>query len=279
MKMRYRRRVSVAALWSRRLGLFAFTLSVVAVLAHRFGPLPTPGFGQTMLVAAALAMLALLLAWRGFSSLWANGDKGGKQASFGMIFACMVLIPYGIEVYAALRAPALHDISTDLADPPQFPEDLFATDPAANDLGSLPAQTVNDQPEAWPDVVPRVFAAPVSVVERIARSMINARRWTITDAETVSDQTPTTNPQTIVARFRTLVLGYDHAIALRLTPDDDGTVVDMRAASRFGERDSGDNAAIIEAFLTELDFAVAAAPPVTDEPDPDAEPAPVPGKT
>ena len=45
-------------------------------------------------------------------------------------------------------------------------------------------------------------------------------------------------------------------VALRLEADEDGTLVDMRSASRIGAHDLGDNAKRIRDFFADLDAAL-----------------------
>lgn len=60
----------------------------------------------------------------------------------------------------------------------------------------------------------------------------------------------------IEAVARTLVLALPADVALRIVADDDGSLVDMRSASRIGSHDLGDNARRIRAFFSDLDSAL-----------------------
>lgn len=57
----------------------------------------------------------------------------------------------------------------------------------------------------------------------------------------------------IEARASTLIFGFQDDVAVRLRSGPDGTEVDMRSASRFGEHDLGANARRISRFFSALD--------------------------
>lgn len=60
----------------------------------------------------------------------------------------------------------------------------------------------------------------------------------------------------IEALATSAVFGFATDVVVRLVEEDDRTVVDMRAASRYGRHDLGANAALIEDFLRDLDDAL-----------------------
>jgi hypothetical protein len=61
------------------------------------------------------------------------------------------------------------------------------------------------------------------------------------------------NIASLEATAKTLVFGFEDAVAVRLQRTPEGTRVDMRSASRRGEHDLGQNARRIRAFLKGLD--------------------------
>jgi hypothetical protein len=57
----------------------------------------------------------------------------------------------------------------------------------------------------------------------------------------------------IEAVARTLIMGFREDIVIRVRSSDKGVRIDMRSASRYGDRDFGSNARRIETFMA--DFA------------------------
>lgn len=120
MTIRYDRPVSRSAFLARRLGLFSAGMLAIVVLAHRFGPLTTPDFVALVGMSTIPALLAVPLALIGLARLWQVGALGGVAAMWALIYATL---PIGLTGWAAVRyvtLPPIYDVSSDLADPPQW---------------------------------------------------------------------------------------------------------------------------------------------------------------
>ncbi len=118
MAVRFVRPVSSAAHAAKRLALGAFLLLLIAVVAHRFGPLQTPQFAALVLLSAAIAALSVPLALRGLMQLWTIGAHGGVAAVKALLLA---LPPIALVLFCVWRFetyPRLFDLTTDPADPP-----------------------------------------------------------------------------------------------------------------------------------------------------------------
>ena len=254
MRLKYKRRSSAAALWSKRLGLFAFVLLAVSVAANRLSLLTTADLYTMVGVVSAVALFVLLLSAIGFRALWANGDRGGIWAATGIFFALLCLAPVAWFGLLAVTLPPLHDVSTDLEDPPPFAPTNRGNERGGNALDTLPAETVRLQPAAYPAVQGRRYDEPSDVVVRAALSVLETRGWPVVA------QTGQAGPEgatLIDTRYSSLVTGFGYSIVLRISDEADTSYVDMRAAAHFGRHDFGADARLIEDFLHDLDFAVA----------------------
>lgn len=292
MTIRYDRPVSRSAFWARRLAVFAFTLFVVSCLSHRFGPLSTPSLIALMMVSACLAGLAMLLALIGLAALWKHGAKGGKAASAAVFLAAVPLFPPALALPVFLSSPSIHDVTTDIADPPPF-----LSDPAV-DQGWLPAQapvTSHDREAqllAYPEISGRRYDGALDRVLAAVRKVAEAERLSITaekgapqpladvvfpaerpnGEDAVADApdiipVPSPRPQMdldellaefpgdviLQGEFRTLVMGFPADVAIRLREETETTLVDVRVASRYGTHDLGQGSRFIQAYLTALD--------------------------
>jgi len=162
----------------------------------------------------------------------------GTVLSIGMAAAIysMLIVPAG-------KVPPIHDITTDLNDPPQF---------AVLDV-DVPVSTGPFSQEEWrafhegayADVQPIVIsAAPQEVLAR-AQALAEERGWDIASYDAEAGKLEATATAGYV-RF------YDDVI-VEVTPIADGsTRVDMRSVSRVGVSDVGYNAARIREFLADL---------------------------
>ena len=113
----------------------------------------------------------------------------------------------------------------------------------------LEAVTAIIQENEWP--VTGTFAVPVQPVETAAEgSEDNQAEEALEDNENV--------PQDMYIEFleRTLVFGFENDVVVRIVSEDQNTLVDVRASSRWGRHDFGYNAKLIENFLIQLDAAL-----------------------
>jgi hypothetical protein len=248
----FERRSSRASLWSRRLAVFAATLFAVSGASHRFGLLETPAFIAVLGLVAVLAGMALLIAVLGLSRVWRAGDAGLGDALAGLSLALLVLAPYAMIAIAGFRYPQLHDISTDLADPPRFVAAFAERGWGTNTLDGIAASDAERQRAAYPDIVGRRYDAPAARVAAAVDALVGKAGWRVIRRDA------TGNGETIVeAVALTPLLGYPIDVAIRVTEEGETSFVDMRSASRFGEHDFGDNSRRIANFLSALDAAMA----------------------
>lgn len=180
----------------------------------------------------------------------------------GMLVAIVYVGWVGTFLMAALTVPAIHDISTDLADPPTFQTLQLRVDnldnvPGANDedmKGLTPQQrwAVVHQ-KAYGDIRSVRINEPVPLVIAKAERLAEARGWNVAIALPEEGRLEATETS---AFFR-----FKDDIVLRVRPTDtgEGSIVDMRSVSRVGTSDLGVNAKRVRSFLADLTGTVTAA--------------------
>ncbi len=199
-----------------------------------------------------VAVIALLL-------IWTTRRRGWHQSIVKR--GLSVLLGFGLCGYLAswwvpsVTLPALHDVSTSLADPPVFRTILLRDDlrdaiPGADNSeyqGLSPRQRWERiHQEAYPDIGSvRVEQSTMLLMEK-AESLAIARGWDIADIDAVEGR--------MEARTTTTPMAYPHDIALRIRSAEggSGSIVDMRSVSGEGKHDLGANAEIIRSFLADL---------------------------
>lgn len=146
--------------------------------------------------------------------------------------------------HRAEQMPLIHDITTDMANPPQFkvimPLRHDAENPAAYGGPEMAAQ----QMSAYPDIRPLMLSASPASAFDTALATAKNMGWQIVDS----------NPQEglIEAVATTFWFGFKDDIVVRVTPGPNGSRVDMRSASRVGLSDIGTNAGRIRTFLQKM---------------------------
>tara|TARA_R110002073_G_scaffold86729_6_gene206043 strand:- start:6249 stop:6986 length:738 start_codon:yes stop_codon:yes gene_type:complete len=137
--------------------------------------------------------------------------------------------------------PAIHDITTDLSDPPTFSHAPTLRGPKSNPLDIKP-DSLGAQQEAYPDLQSL----------RSERSALNAYRHALAIADQLGWEVVWQNPDAwrFEAVDTTAIMGFKDDVAVRIRSTADGSVVDLRSVSRVGVGDIGANAQRIRAFQT-----------------------------
>ncbi|WP_339758054.1 DUF1499 domain-containing protein [uncultured Hoeflea sp.] len=178
MPFRPQRPQSIAAAWSRSLGRFALLLALMALLLHRLGMLQLPNAVAAVLLAAVVAVFVLGLAIIGFFMLWHIGAKGGHASFSGMVMALLILVPIGLAASRFVLLPRIHDISTDVKQPPEWleePEIVSSWIPRSD--GDNPAAR-ELQTQAYAQITGRRYEGAIDRVLLAVRAIAQEKKWT-----------------------------------------------------------------------------------------------------
>ncbi|APE30388.1 hypothetical protein BOX17_05100 [Halomonas aestuarii] len=240
----------------------AFKVAVAGGILALLGALSLAGAGPAYrLGALSLGDAFSLLRYGAFVALGAAGLGGvslliaaltrrGLSAVLGALVIlaglALVAVPW-LQLQQARTVPPIHDITTDLQDPPAF-EALVAPREAAPNAVAYPGEaTARQQREAYPDIQPLVLAASIEAVRTAAEAEAREAGWEIAALE----------DRRLEATDTTFWFGFKDDVVIRLSETNDGVRVDMRSASRLGTSDVGTNAARIRAFLEALERRLA----------------------
>lgn len=180
----------------------------------------------------------------------------------GMLIALVYVGWIGTFLMSALTVPAIHDISTDLADPPTFRTLQLRADnldniPGADDAemkGLTPQQRwVTVHQKSYGDIRSVRINEPVPNVVSKAERLAKDRGWDIAVSLPEEGRLEATETSAFF-RFKD-----DVVIRVRPTDTGEGSVVDMRSVSRVGVSDLGMNAKRVRSFLADLTGTVTAA--------------------
>jgi uncharacterized protein (DUF1499 family) len=143
----------------------------------------------------------------------------------------------------ARQLPSIHDVTTDLDNPPAFQAILPKRADAPNKLDRTP-QLALLQREGYPDLAPITLPTPPAAAFDRALSVAQSSGWEIVTADKSSGR--------IEATDTTRWFGFTDDVVVRLTPWGAGTRVDVRSTARTGASDLGRNASRIRRFLNDL---------------------------
>lgn len=243
------------------------------------------------LVSLAALGLAATIAFAGPGSqigLWEYGDglklirqfalpvMVGAAASAGAFVLALftvrsiAILPLAAAIVAGLAAltpikmkqdfeanPFIHDITTDFDDPP-------AIVAAANEERKNPPHYVGDEPEprsdrttaeaqreAFPDIKPIRVSRDVQTAAASASAIV-----TDMGMKLLSDG-PGDDGWIIEAAYTSRWFGFVDDFIVRIRPDGDGAIIDVRSKSRVGGSDLGANAKRVRTFAKKFEAAAA----------------------
>ena len=253
MTVRLRERTSSLAAWSVRFSLVSVPVLVIAAIGHRSGLMAATPTYATIALGFSFAALGAIAALAAFEAIWRDGRKGLGPALRGLLVGLLVLSLPIAGAWKLVAYPRLTDISTDLDDPPAF---VFALNDNPGDSRPIldPSEEDADlQREAYPDIVPRHYPVGPARVFDDASAIVAGRGWTLLGAKRPEEPGETGRIEAVAL---TPIFGFRQAVVIRIEPDGEGTLVDMRSTARNGEHDLGANAERIRAFFIDLDASL-----------------------
>lgn len=232
------------ARWSLRFALVGLLLVVLAVFGNRLGI----DFRWAMFGLVGGTTLGLLAALSGlFDVVVACRAKrsGLFPALAGSILGLVITAPVFMAIVTGSSVPPIHDITTDLQNPPEFVGVLALRTAAHNPLDrKTPTDLAALQQAGYPKLASILINKNPSQVFDEALALVQARGW---EVATVSAK-----DGLLEATATTPVMGFKDDVVIRIRAKAGKAIVDMRSVSRVGKSDLGANAARIEAFLADL---------------------------
>jgi hypothetical protein len=227
----------------------ALGCAVAALVAVVIGPVGTRshiwglGIGYALFAAApwialAAALLALAAAWRA-GRLW-------RVIGVMVLAALAAAVP--VRTWLMSRgAPPIHDVTTDLAHPPDYVViaklRTAGTNPAAYGGDAVARQ----QRLSYPDLRPIVVLVPPERALALAVDTARAEGWTV-----LAQDLGFGSFGRLEATDTTLLFGRVDDIVVRIVPHEVGSRIDVRSSSREDVGDDGRNAQRIRRFLAFL---------------------------
>ncbi len=146
----------------------------------------------------------------------------------------------------------IHDISTDLGDPPAFEAILPLRGNAPNPASYDGAATAAEQRRTYPDLAPLYVTQPLGQALTAAGAAGRAMGWEIVAMDEARGR--------LEAVATTRLLRFKDDIVVRLRSEGADTRIDVRSKSRVGRSDLGANARRIRHFFTALRQSLTEAP-------------------
>lgn len=229
----------------------ALLLVALSAPFHRFGiiDLGTAFVGFKYGVYAGIAALVLLILLVVFQIL-------SKRKIMTLGSAATVIVFSGIAIAVPLSminkgsdVPPIHDISTDLVNPPEFVAIVPLRADAPNPVEYEGPASAKQQRQAYPDLKTLSYMQPKAELISAAAQAAENLGWEMINIDT--------NKGLVEATDTTTWFGFKDDIVVRIDDKGSKRVVDIRSKSRMGASDLGKNAERIRSYIKELDKVLA----------------------
>lgn len=238
--------------WARILagcGFYGALLAAAAAMAAGFGSRGglwhfRTGFAILTWAAWGGLAAAVVALCGGLATLPTRQLRSAGLALFGVVVGMIIFtVPFSWRA-TAKAVPPIHDISTDLANPPSFVAILPLRRDAPNPAEYGGSEVALQQRGAYPDI--KTVRLNVRAEEAFSRALATARDlgWEVVAA--------VPNEGRIEASDTTFWFGFTDDIIIRITPAADHSLIDVRSVSRVGRSDVGTNARRIRAFTQKI---------------------------
>jgi len=138
----------------------------------------------------------------------------------------------------------IHDVSTDIENPPPFVALHDARLACPNGVDYSGVRDAAEQLRRYPHLLPANIDLGTAQAFTKALDAARAMNWTIVATDARAGR--------IEATATTRIMRFKDDVVVRVSSDGAGSRVDVRSASRVGRSDLGANAARIRRFLADL---------------------------
>jgi len=145
--------------------------------------------------------------------------------------------------------PRIHDITTDVENPPAFVAIAALRVGVENPSAYAGGATAEAQQKAYPEIKPLHLAAAPADVFKAALAAARGFGWEVAAAVPAEGR--------IEVTATSFWYGFKDDVVIRIAAEGQGARVDMRSESRVGRSDFGVNARRVAAFLAALKGRVA----------------------
>ena len=173
-----------------------------------------------------------------------------KTVTLGSTIMALLLSTIAIAIPLSMlnkgkSVPPIHDISTDLVNPPEFVAIAPLRADAPNPVEYAGVEVATQQRAAYPELQTLNYTQSKSELVEATKQAIDHLGWQLVNID--ADQ------GIVEATDRTMWFGFKDYFIVRITDNGSKRLVDIRSKSRVGGSDLGKNAERIHGFIEELD--------------------------
>ncbi|WP_086983463.1 DUF1499 domain-containing protein [Vibrio aphrogenes] len=229
------------------IAVLCFAIALLMVFGSQLGLWePIVGFSASRNYNNTVGYLAVVVGLFGFFiSLKQQQKSGVFKSILAVVLGIGILMPMIVGLLKTpVRYPPIHDITTNLEQPPLF---QFLTDDrpgAKNTLVYGGEEIAHQQLKAYPDIKPLISSLAPHAAYRQALEVAEQLNWTLVyqDFEQFHFE----------ATARTAFFNFADDVVVQVVALEGGSRVDVRSVSRIGRSDRGVNAQRIREFIQQF---------------------------
>ncbi len=244
--------VAKRAWWSRAVIIFGVLAVVLPLLGALGTHLGIFNFKLGLLIWAIgflvglIGLICGIVAWIVVARRNRTNDRAA--VSIGTVLSALIVVFLGAQFVAARGVPPIHDITTDMTDPPQYDAVVVELrDAAGPDINTLDYDAQKLPPlqrAAYPNVVPLDVSVPPAAAFDATVATLNGLGFEVVNANKEG--------LTVEAVATSFWFGFKDDVVVRIRPNGTGARIDVRSVSRVGIGDAGTNAKRIVKILESI---------------------------
>ena len=222
--------------------LIAFLLVILPGPLYKFGivELGTAFAGFKFGVYAGGAALVLLI----IQALFMRKTLTLSSGVIALVFSVVAIAMPLNMMNKAEGVPAIHDISTDLVNPPKFVAIAPLRANASNPVEYAGEEIAVQQRKAYPELATLSFAQSKADLMTASEQAVKNHGFAVVSANTATG--------IVEATDTTTWFGFKDDVVIRIKDEGSQRFVDIRSKSRVGRSDLGKNAERIHSIINEL---------------------------
>lgn len=224
------------------LALLLLLVYPIAILLARVGVMHFRNSFLLFIVAALIGFVVLVIALLKLTKEQTNV----KPLALTVVFSLAPLLVLGNNIIKSKAYPFIHDISTDLVDPPEFVIAAKLREPGDHSVVYEGAEVAQLQKQGYPDIQTIILSSTPDQTLSKVLAVVEQNGWVLLGEKTDS------LPYYVEAMDTSLLFGFKDDVVIRIKAAANGSLVDIRSMSRQGRSDLGVNAERIRTLRDQL---------------------------
>lgn len=226
--------------WLRRFAIISVLALPVGLIGYR---LNLYDFSvASKLLALSLFIGAIIFLVASVINLVKRNSDGDVAVKHAWLLSLIPLVLLGSQILTAKSLPMIHNISTDVQNPPQFQKIIELRGENSNPLEYDASTHAEVQQAAYPDIKTLVVDDNADFAYRKSMAVAVILGWKIVNKDS--------SKRVVEATQTTSLWQFKDDVVIRVSANgDEQSSIDLRSVSRVGRSDLGANAKRIQLFI------------------------------